>query len=164
MCTQVPRLTRQTQTMPTAPPALTIEQRKYTIHMDSMTDLNQASTTDPRICSGRSRGRGVRFRRCARLPVNSGFALIGPAACHLTALKKKGFPSTPSRTRARSLRVTSSLQALRARVVNIPFFGLVPRRFCGKPRAGGRGMHIGGCGKALDSNQAGTTFALAGIW
>ena len=50
------------------------------------------------------------------------------AACHLSALKKKGFIKSES-GKARSLRVTSGLQALRARVVNIPLFGSIPAGF-----------------------------------
>ena len=50
------------------------------------------------------------------------------AACHLFALKKKGFIKSES-GKARSLRVTSGLQALRARVVNIPLFGSIPAGF-----------------------------------
>jgi len=80
------------------------------------------------------------------------------AACHLAALKKKGFLNSEPH-KARSLRVTSSLQALRARVVNIPFFGLVPAGF-----AENREQEAEGC-ISVDVESIGfkpsrTTFAL----
>jgi len=80
------------------------------------------------------------------------------AACHLAALKKKGFLNSEPH-KARSLRVTSSLQALRARVVNIPFFGSVSAGF-----AENREQEAEGC-ISVDVESIGfkpsrTTFAL----
>ena len=47
------------------------------------------------------------------------------AACHLEAIKRKGFlASDPGK--ARSLRVTSPLAKLRSRIMDIPLFGSVP--------------------------------------
>jgi repressor LexA len=54
-----------------------------------------------------------------------GFRSHRAAACHLEALKKKGFiESEPGK--ARSLRITSPLAKLRSRIVDIPLFGSVP--------------------------------------
>jgi len=54
-----------------------------------------------------------------------GFAGHRAAACHLEALKRKGFiKSEPGK--ARSLRVTSPLVKLRSRIVDIPLFGAIP--------------------------------------
>ena len=47
------------------------------------------------------------------------------AACHLEALKRKGFiESEPGK--ARSLRVTSPLAKLRRHIMDIPLFGSIP--------------------------------------
>ena len=57
-----------------------------------------------------------------------GFRSHRAAACHLEALKRKGFiESEPGK--ARSLRVTSPLQKLRKRVADIPLFGTIPAGF-----------------------------------
>lgn len=57
-----------------------------------------------------------------------GFRAHRAAACHLEALKHKGFlESTPGK--ARSLRPTNSLQKLRQHVVDIPLFGSIPAGF-----------------------------------
>ena len=54
------------------------------------------------------------------------------AACHLEAIKRKGFlQSDPGK--ARSLRVTSPLARLRSRVMDIPLFGAIPAGFA-QPR------------------------------
>lgn len=54
-----------------------------------------------------------------------GFRSHRAAACHLEALRHKGFiESEPGK--ARSLRVTSPLVKLRNRVVDIPLFGSIP--------------------------------------
>ena len=54
-----------------------------------------------------------------------GFQSHRAAACHLEALKRKGFiESAPGK--ARALRVTSPLTKLRSRIVDIPLFGSVP--------------------------------------
>jgi repressor LexA len=57
-----------------------------------------------------------------------GFKAHRAAACHLEALKKKGFLSSVS-GKARSLRITSPLARLRSRIVDIPVFGSIPAGF-----------------------------------
>jgi repressor LexA len=57
-----------------------------------------------------------------------GFKAHRAAACHLEALKKKGFLSSES-GKARSLRITSPLARLRSRIVDIPVFGSIPAGF-----------------------------------
>ncbi len=54
-----------------------------------------------------------------------GFRSHRAAACHLDALKRKGFIESDT-GKARSLRVTSPLAKLRSRIVDIPLFGLIP--------------------------------------
>lgn len=57
-----------------------------------------------------------------------GFRSHRAAACHLDALKRKGFlESEPGK--ARSLRVTSPLAKLRGRIRDIPLFGSIPAGF-----------------------------------
>ena len=57
-----------------------------------------------------------------------GFRSTRAAACHLEALKRKGFiASEPGKVRA--LRVVTPLQKLRARVADIPLFGSIPAGF-----------------------------------
>jgi repressor LexA len=57
-----------------------------------------------------------------------GFRSHRAAACHLEALKRKGFiESEPGK--ARSLRVTSPLAKLRSRILDIPLFGSIPAGF-----------------------------------
>jgi repressor LexA len=57
-----------------------------------------------------------------------GFRSHRAAACHLEALKRKGFiASDPGK--ARSLRVTSPLAKLRRRLSDIPLFGSIPAGF-----------------------------------
>ena len=54
-----------------------------------------------------------------------GFRSHRAAACHLEAIKRKGFlESDPGK--ARSLRVTSPRTKLRSRIVDIPLFGSIP--------------------------------------
>lgn len=57
-----------------------------------------------------------------------GFSSPRAAACHLEALKRKGFIEYEP-TKARSLRVTSPLARLRGRVMDIPLFGSIPAGF-----------------------------------
>jgi repressor LexA len=60
-----------------------------------------------------------------------GFKSHRAAACHLEAIKRKGFlASEPGK--ARTLRVTSPLAKLRSRIVDIPLFGSIP---AGLPQA-----------------------------
>ena len=57
-----------------------------------------------------------------------GFRSHRAAACHLEALKRKGFiDSDPGK--ARSLRITSPLAKLRRRLSDIPLFGSIPAGF-----------------------------------
>jgi repressor LexA len=57
-----------------------------------------------------------------------GFRSTRAAACHLEALKRKGFiESEPGK--ARALRVVTPLQKLRGRVADIPLFGSIPAGF-----------------------------------
>jgi repressor LexA len=57
-----------------------------------------------------------------------GFRSHRAAACHLEALKRKGFvESEPGK--ARSLRVTSPLAKLRGRILDIPLYGSIPAGF-----------------------------------
>jgi repressor LexA len=57
-----------------------------------------------------------------------GFRSHRAAACHLEALKRKGFLESES-GKARSLRVTSPWAKFRGRVMDIPLFGSVPAGF-----------------------------------
>jgi len=62
-----------------------------------------------------------------------GFRSARAAACHLEALKRKGFiESEPGKVRA--LRVVTPLQKLRARVADIPLFGSIPAGFAEERR------------------------------
>ena len=54
-----------------------------------------------------------------------GFRSHRAAACHLEALKRKGFIESDT-GKARSLRVTSPLAKLRSRLMDIPLFGSIP--------------------------------------
>jgi repressor LexA len=57
-----------------------------------------------------------------------GYSSTRAAACHLAAIKRKGFlESEPGKVRA--LRVISPLQKLRRRVADIPLFGTIPAGF-----------------------------------
>jgi repressor LexA len=57
-----------------------------------------------------------------------GFKAHRAAACHLEALKRKGFLSSEP-GRARSLRITSPLAKLRSRIGDIPVYGSIPAGF-----------------------------------
>src|SRR6266851_6991560 len=57
-----------------------------------------------------------------------GFRAHRAAACHLNALKEKGFIRWEP-GKARSLKVTASLQHFRTRIVAIPLFGSIPAGF-----------------------------------
>ncbi len=57
-----------------------------------------------------------------------GFRGHRAAACHLEALKRKGYVESES-GKARSLRVTSPLARLRSRIADIPLFGSIPAGF-----------------------------------
>jgi repressor LexA len=57
-----------------------------------------------------------------------GFRSHRAAACHLEAIKRKGFLASDPR-KARSLRVVSPLMKLRRRITDIPLFGSIPAGF-----------------------------------
>jgi repressor LexA len=57
-----------------------------------------------------------------------GFRSHRAAACHLDALKRKGFLEA-DRGRARSLRILSPMARLRSRIADIPLFGTIPAGF-----------------------------------
>ena len=60
------------------------------------------------------------------------------AACHLEALKRKGFiESEPGKVRA--LRVVTPLQKLRSRVADIPLFGSIPAGFADERKEEAKG-------------------------
>lgn len=87
-----------------------------------------------------------------------GFRSHRAAACHLEALKSKGFvESMPGK--ARSLRVVSPLAKLRNRIMDIPIFGSIPAGF-----ARSREQEAAGC-VSVDIQSVGfkptrNTFAL----
>ena len=54
-----------------------------------------------------------------------GFKAHRAAACHIEALKRKGFLESDS-GKARTLRVISPLAKLRSRIMHIPLFGSIP--------------------------------------
>jgi len=80
------------------------------------------------------------------------------AACHLEAIKRKGFLESEPR-KARSLRLTSPLTKRRGRIMDIPLFGLIPAGF-----AQNREQEAEGC-VSVDTESIGfkpgrNTFAL----
>ena len=80
------------------------------------------------------------------------------AACHLEAIKRKGFLESEPR-KARSLRITSPLTKRRGRIMDIPLFGLIPAGF-----AQNREQEAEGC-VSVDTESLGfkpgrNTFAL----
>ena len=68
-------------------------------------------------------GRPVPTRR--EIAKQFGFHSHRAAACHLEALRHKGFIEW-DRGKARSLRVTSPLAKLRSHIIDIPLFGSIP--------------------------------------
>ncbi len=67
-----------------------------------------------------------------------GFRSHRAAACHLEALKRKGFiESEPGKVRA--LRVVTPLQKLRSRVADIPLFGSIPAGFADERKEEAKG-------------------------
>jgi len=87
-----------------------------------------------------------------------GFRAHRAAACHLGALKQKGFIEWDP-GKARSLRVTSPLRLFRPRIVDIPLFGTIPAGFAQE-----REQNPAGC-VSVDVESIGfkptrTTFAL----
>lgn len=87
-----------------------------------------------------------------------GFRSSRAAACHLHAIKRKGFlESEPGK--ARSLKVTSPFAKLRSRIMDIPLFGSIPAGF-----AENREQQAEGC-VSVDTESIGfkptrNTFAL----
>ena len=57
-----------------------------------------------------------------------GFRSHRAAACHLEALKRKGFLET-GRGKARSLRIHSPLNRFRSQVIDVPLYGSIPAGF-----------------------------------
>lgn len=57
-----------------------------------------------------------------------GFKSKRAAACHLEALRNKGVVES-ERGKARSLRIVSTLNRLRSRIMDIPLFGSIPAGF-----------------------------------
>lgn len=125
--------------------------------MDSMTDLTRAQRqvldfVDAEILAQRT---APTLREIAE---RFGFRSHRAAACHLEALKRKGFiESDPGK--ARSLRVTSPWAKLRGRVMDIPLYGSIP---AGLARQ--REQEAGGC-VSVDIQSVGfkptrNTFAL----
>src|SRR5271170_2278834 len=87
-----------------------------------------------------------------------GFRSTRAAACHLEALKRKGFiESEPGKVRA--LRVITPLQKLRSRIADIPIFGSIPAG-----HADGREQEARGCVSidigTLNFKPTSRTFAL----
>ncbi len=87
-----------------------------------------------------------------------GFKSHRAAACHLAAIKTKGYVRW-DKGKARSLRPTSGLEQFRARIVDIPLFGSIPAGF-----AEDRQQEPDGC-VSVDLDSIGftpkrTTFAL----
>jgi repressor LexA len=67
-----------------------------------------------------------------------GYRSTRAAACHLEALKRKGFiESEPGKVRA--LRVITPLQKLRSRVADIPLFGTIPAGFADERKEEAKG-------------------------
>src|SRR5208283_2392213 len=67
-----------------------------------------------------------------------GYRSTRAAACHLEALKRKGFiESEPGKVRA--LRVITPLQKLRSRVADIPLFGSIPAGFADERKEEAKG-------------------------
>jgi len=67
-----------------------------------------------------------------------GFRSHRAAACHLEALRHKGFIES-KRGKARSLRITSPLAKLRRRIADIPLFGSIPAGFADERKQEARG-------------------------
>jgi repressor LexA len=87
-----------------------------------------------------------------------GFRSTRAAACHLEALKHKGFiESEPGK--ARSLRVVSPLRTLRKRVVDIPLVGSIPAGFADERKQEAKGCVSVDIG-TLGIKPSSRTFAL----
>lgn len=67
-----------------------------------------------------------------------GFRSHRAAACHLEALRHKGFIES-KRGKARSWRITSPLAKLRRRIADIPLFGSIPAGFADERKQEARG-------------------------
>jgi repressor LexA len=153
----VPLLARQTKTVPIDPTNIDKRAKTFTIHVDSMTNLTKRQQEILEFVRAEAEaGRPApTLREIAR---QFRFRAHRAAACHLAALKKKGFINSEPH-KARSLRISSSLPAFRARVVDIPLYGSVPAGF-----AQSREQMVEGC-VSVDMDSIGfkptrTTFAL----
>jgi repressor LexA len=67
-----------------------------------------------------------------------GYRSTRAAACHLEALKRKGFLEFEP-GKARALRVVASLQKLRSRIADIPLFGSIPAGFADERKQEAKG-------------------------
>jgi repressor LexA len=95
--------------------------------MDSMTSLTKRQREIFDFIRGESdAGRPVPTLR--EIAQKFGFRAHRAAACHLAAIKAKGFVQWQP-GKSRSLRPTSPLQRLRTRIMDIPVFGSVPAGF-----------------------------------
>ncbi|MFO1476385.1 MAG: transcriptional repressor LexA [Verrucomicrobiota bacterium] len=102
-----------------------------------MNDLTKAQRRVLEFIQGEEQsGRPVPTLR--EIAARFGFRSHRAAACHLDALKQKGFlASDPGK--ARSLRLTAPLQKLRARILDIPLFGTIPAGFAREREQGAEG-------------------------
>ena len=72
------------------------------------------------------------------IAVRFGFRSTRAAACHLEALKRKGYiESDPGKVRA--LRVVTPLQRFRSRIADIPLFGSIPAGFADERKQEAKG-------------------------
>src|SRR5690349_2983228 len=99
----------------------------YTIHLDSMTDLTvrQQRILDFIRAEARAGRPAPTLREIAQ---QFGFRAHRAAACHLAAIKAKGFIKWQS-GKARSLRPIVPLQRFGALISEIPLFGSIPAGF-----------------------------------
>ena len=128
-----------------------------TIQMDSMTELTHRQQEILEFVEAEAQaGRPVPTQR--EIARQFGFRSHRAAACHLAAIKAKGYILW-DRRKARSLRATSGPQRFRKRFVDIPLFGSIPAGF-----AQDRQQEPDGC-VSVDPDTVGftprrTTFAL----
>lgn len=102
-----------------------------------MTELTRAQQRVLDFISNEVRaGKSVPTQR--EIAGHFGFRSHRAAACHLAAIKRKGFlESEPGK--ARSLRVITPLAKLRRRIVDIPVFGAIPAGFADDRKQEARG-------------------------
>jgi repressor LexA len=98
-----------------------------TIHLDSMKTLTRRQHQIVDFVQAETdAGRPVPTLR--EIAQHFGFRAHRAAACHLAAIKEKGFIQWES-GKARSLRPISPIHQFRSRIVDIPVFGSVPAGF-----------------------------------